>query len=202
MMTDDGGAQGWRHWLALLLSVVFSPFVCAPAFCWLYASALARSPEEFRRLALACVFFSIFVPAAYIGWNVWRGRISDLHVSNLTQRHKPFQAGLAGLGMLTVYLYATHSPAPLTRLSFAIFCQGWLFDFISRTWKISLHTGVLAACLVGCIHINSWNPLCLLLLLPLAWARAFRKRHLLSQALAGAGLGILGTALLLDLLGP
>jgi hypothetical protein len=71
----------------------------------------------------------------------------------------------------------------------AIFFSATVFAYISQTWKISVHTGGLSACLAGAITILHWSPWWLLLQGPLVWARAHRKRHHPWQGLGGAVLG-------------
>lgn len=176
-------------YLALWLSVLLSPFLCVPYFCVVFARATARSHTEFYHLALLCTVLSIGVPAAYIAWAVYTGRITDLHVRVREQRKGPFRAGMVGLGSLVLSLWLYGAPPRLTQLSGVLFAQVFPFEVISRSWKISLHTGVLAACLAGCIEIAGWSPWSLWVLVPLSWARRHRGRHEWSQAFGGAALG-------------
>ena len=187
--------------LALLLSVVFSPFICVPLFILVLVDATARSRSEFYFLSVLCIALSIGLPLAYIAVNVRRGKISDIHVSQLDQRQGPFRAGQVGLSLLALALWRCQAPCQLTHYVLSLLVQAALFQVISRRWKISLHTGVLGACLAGCVAIANWSTLCLLWLGPLCWARATRKRHLWSQAAAGGLLGYLVTFYLLRLLG-
>lgn len=175
--------------LALVLSVVLSPFLCVPYFCTVLARATARSDQEFYHLALLCTALSIGVPAVYIAWNVYRGHITDLHVRLREQRKGPFRAGMWGMGALFLSLLLYGAPVRLTQLAGVLWGQVFVFERISRGWKISLHTGVLAACLAGCIEIAQWSNSCLLLLLPLSWARKYRGRHGWGQTFGGAALG-------------
>lgn len=189
-MTSTATPPGsWSQRLALLLSVVLSPFLCVPAFCVIYAHATARSHAEFLYCSLICIALSIGVPLIYIAWNVYRGHITDLHVRRLDQRKGPFRAGIAGMGAQALTLYLIDAPRALTHLSWVMFAQSFLFAAISRRWKISMHTSVLAACLAGCIELADWPQSCLLILGPLAWARKVRGRHEVSQGLVGAAVG-------------
>jgi len=180
--------------LAWLLSVLLSPFIAVPYFCTLLAQSVARSSQEFYHLAALCTALSIGVPALYIAWYVWQGQITDLHVRQLSQRKGPFRAGKWSMGALFVSLWGYGAPIRLTHLAGILFAQVFVFEAISKHWKISMHTGVLAACLAAMIEIDQWNPACLLILLPLAWARQRRGRHLWSQAFGGAALGYALTA--------
>ncbi len=175
--------------VALILSVVLSPFLCVPYFCTVFARATARSDSEFYLLAGLCIVLSIGVPAAYIGLQVYRGKITDIHVRLREQRKGPFRAGMAGLGALVLALYLVDGPIRLTHLSGLLFAQSFLFEMISRNWKISMHTSVLAACLAGCIELAGWSTASLLSIIPLCWARHYRGRHTWGQAFGGAALG-------------
>jgi hypothetical protein len=175
--------------LALFLSAVLSPFLCVPYFCAVFARATARSDGEFYLLAGLCILFSIGVPAAYISWQVYKGNITDIHVRMREQRKGPFRAGMAGLGILVILLWMIGGPLRLTQLSGLLFAQSFLFEMISRSWKISMHTSVLAACLAGCIELAGWSNASLLTIVPLCWARHHRGRHTWGQAFGGAALG-------------
>jgi hypothetical protein len=196
LTTAEPPASSIKSFLALVLSFVFSPFICVPFFTLALVDAVARSRQEFYFLCLLLNALSVGVPLVYISWNVRRGKLKDLHVSDRAERQGPFRAGLVGLGLQAVALWSLGSPLPLLRFTLILIVQGLLFQVISRWWKISLHTGALGVCLAGCIDIAGWSPLCLLWLPPLAWARAYRKRHLWSQALLGGLLGYALTTLL------
>ena len=95
---------------------------------------------------------------------------------------------MAGLGSLVVVLWLVGGPIRLTQLSGLLFAQSFLFETISRSWKISMHTSVLAACLAGCIELAGWSTASLLTIVPLCWARHYRGRHTWGQAFGGAAL--------------
>lgn len=189
MVSTDAPPSSLSQRIALFLSVLFSPFVCVPVFCVVYSQATARTHHEFLVCSFLCVAYSIGVPLLYIAWHVYHGHITDMHVKELDQRKGPFRVGFVAMGLQALTLYWIGAPQKLINLSLVMFGQCALFMLISRRWKISMHTGVLAACLAGCIELAHWNPLCLLLLGPLAWARKVRGRHEVSQGLVGALVG-------------
>lgn len=183
--------------LAWLLSGLLSPFVLVPFFAAFLILELAADGWEFLRLYLLCVGCTAGVPAAYIGVNVYSGRITDMHVKLLEQRRGPFLAGLGGLALQAAGLWAVGAPFALSLYATVVFLNGALFARISQSWKISVHTGGLSGCLAGAITILGWSPLWLLLQVPLIWARAHRKRHHPAQGIGGALLGFLPTWLAL-----
>jgi hypothetical protein len=109
----------------------------------------------------------------------------------LEQRRGPFLAGLMGLALQAVGLRLIGAPYPLTVYATAVLFNATLFAYISQSWKISVHTGGLSACLAGALPILGWSPWWLTLQIPLIWARAHRKRHHPWQGLGGAVLGFL-----------
>ena len=189
----------WQARLAWLLSGLLSPFVLVPIFAGLFIFELTESRLEFLKLYALCVGCSAGVPALYIGWNVYSGRITDMHVKLLEQRRGPFASGLVGLGLQAIVLWSLGAPHALSVYATAVFFGGLAFAKISLTWKISVHTGGLGACLAGALALLGWSPWWLLWQLPLIWARAHRKRHHPWQGIGGAVLGFLPTWLALKL---
>ena len=122
-----------------------------------------------------------------------------MHVKLLEQRRGPFRVGVGGLGLLAVALWVVKAPFALCLYVSIIFVNGIGFAWISESWKISVHTGSLGACLAGALAILNWSPWWLLLQIPLVWARAHRKRHHPRQGLGGALLGFLPTWVVLIL---
>lgn len=183
----------WGARVAWLLSGLLSPFVLVPLFSAFFILEVTFDRWEFLRIYLLCVACSIGVPALYVGWNVYAGRITDIHVRLLEQRRGPFRAGLLGLACQSVGLWWLEAPAVLITYSLIIFLNGVAFAQISERWKISVHTGTLGAMLAGANVILGWSLWWLLLQIPLVWARAHRKRHHPWQGIGGAILGFVPT---------
>lgn len=190
-MQEFYGLNQWLSRLAWLLSGLLSPFVLTPLFAALFILELTENRWEFLKLYFLCVGCSAGVPAAYIGINVYSGRITDMHVQRLEQRRGPFLAGIAGLALQAVSLWMVGAPWPLCLYALTLCIGGMAFAGISLTWKISVHTGGLGACLAGAIALLGWSPWWLLLQVPLIWARSYRKRHHVLQGVSGAVLGFI-----------
>lgn len=188
-MKQISKGRQFQNMLAFFLSVVFSPFFCAPYFCYVFAQATARSHDEIIILTIITTWFSIGVPAVFIAWQVSQGKITDLHVSRREQRQGPFVAGMLAMALQTLCLWGMGGPERLVHLSAILWLQSGLFSMISSRWKVSMHTSVLAACLAACIELAGWSSNCLYILIPLSWARHHRGRHSWGQAWAGATLG-------------
>lgn len=190
-MREPDSLTLWQARTAWLLSGLLSPFVLVPLFAALVILEVTAGRDEFLRLYLFCVLCTAGIPALYIGYHVWSGRITDMHVQLLEQRRGPFLAGLTGLAFQAAGLWLMQAPYPLALYATAVFLNGAVFAAISERWKISVHTGGLSACLAGAIVILQWSPWWLLLQVPLVWARAQRQRHRPSQGVGGAVLGFL-----------
>lgn len=188
-MTHKMSLVLWQARLAWLLSGLLSPFVLVPLFSAFFILEVTQDRWEFLGIYLLCVACSAGVPAIYIGYNVYSGAITDMHVKLLEQRRGPFRAGLVGLLVQACSLWLIGAPPVLVVYAFAIFFGGFAFAQISERWKISVHTGTLGGLLAGALVILNWSPWWLLIQVPLIWARAHRKRHHPSQGLAGALLG-------------
>lgn len=192
-MSDRFPSALWGARLAWLLSGLLSPFVLVPLFSAMFIYELTEDKWEFLYLYLLCVTCSAGVPALYIGYQVYHGRITDMHVKLLEQRRGPFLAGIVGLFLQSLSLYLVGAPQALVMYAFAIFLGGAAFAQISLRWKISVHTGTLSVLLAGAMRILGWSAWWLLLQLPLIWARAHRKRHHPCQGIIGALLGFIPT---------
>ncbi len=188
-MIHDLQGRYWKAWLAWLLSGLLSPFVLVPGFAAVLLVELTSTRDQFLQLYLLCVACTTGVPALYIGYQVFYGRITDMHVRLLEQRRGPFRAGVCGLASMAVALELVGAPSPLQLFAWAVLLNGTLFALISERWKISVHTGTLGALLAAALVLLHWSPAWLLLQGPLVWARAYRKRHHIAQGLAGALLG-------------
>jgi membrane-associated phospholipid phosphatase len=193
MLTGDLASappmNSWQDKLAWWLSSIFSPFVCVPYFCCILVAATVPDPQRRLLLSVLSVFFAIGVPALYIAWQVYTGKITDMHVANKDQRDGPFRSGQISIACLLVVYWLLSAPVRLSHFALVMWIQSFLFERVTRYTKISLHTGVLAAFLSAAIEIADWPMHSLLWILPVAWARIHRGRHLPSQVAGGAVLG-------------
>lgn len=192
----------WKDKLALLISVILSPFVLAPIFLCILCAKFSTSNADFLKFLGITVFFSTVVPFlnAYIA--VKLKLITDIHVADLKQRKEPFIVGLISMAMGTGTLYLVKAPVEFVHLGIVMTFTGMIFFFISLYWKISMHlasmTGMITAL---AILVDVRYGLALFLLPALIWARIHRKRHSFYQGLAGILLAFTGIYFLFKLLG-
>ncbi len=186
-----------RRRLALLLSAVGSPFVVLPLFWIVLVAECTETSRAFWFWCIVSIGLTVAVPAIYVLIRVYLGELTDVHVRLREQREGPFRVALFAALALLATMWVFRAPQPLIPVTLNMILNGVLFASISRSWKISLHTGMLSSCLTSGVMLLGWPPSVHMLVPPLVWARAERGRHLPSQGMAGWLLGSLSTALIL-----
>jgi membrane-associated phospholipid phosphatase len=84
---------------------------------------------------------------------------------------------------------------------FGYFAGTLCLFFINLYWKISIHTmGIAGPTTVLIFVFGYWGALLGLLLPPVIWSRVYLKKHTAAQAITGAILGFVLTAVALSLL--
>lgn len=189
-----------RRRLAFFLSAVGSPFVVLPLFWLILVFNATEGPGAFWFWSAISIGLTVGVPAIYVLLRVRSGQLTDVHVRLREQRSGPFRVALIAALALLLVMWLGGAPDPMMPVTISMLGNGILFAWISRTWKISLHTGMLSSCLTCGVILLGWPPSVHMLVPPLVWARAERGRHLPSQGMAGWLLGSLSTALMLRLL--
>lgn len=188
--------------LAFLFSAALSPYIVLPVGS--VGIIYGRSPaSHFLLWAGISVFFSTFLPALYVVVQVWRGKITDVHVMEKGQRTWPFVVTILGGFVAAYILYLLHAPTSVWGLSILLSVNGLVISLITIVTKISVHVAVLSATVLGAVILHpGTNPWSLLWLIPaLIWARQARGRHSIWQGLGGCLMATLVTALTLSALG-
>lgn len=142
------------------------------------------------RWALLLAVTTVVLPSLYVGWMVWRGQISDIHVPNREERLKPYLVTVAAAALAWGICFFWPAPADFRMWSAATCLQAVLFMIITLRWKISLHSAAAAALTVlGVAAFNVYGLLIALSVPLVAWARVKLERHTFMQTVAGAALG-------------
>jgi len=148
----------------------------------LVVGVYAKTLQEAILWSLISMVFASALPFLFILILVRLGKLSGLHLALKEQRIGPmfFSLGSAGGGILL--LHAIGAPKVLLVLGISYLIMGAVFTAITLKWKISFHSGVLAACIAALAMTVSMKLLFLVVLLPpVAWARVYRKLHTLLQ---------------------
>lgn len=184
-----------------ILSNVISP----PVMFALIGLALGVYERPFwPGLAWGFVFglMVALVPLLVILYLMRIGRISELHMSNTSERHIPYLTSVI-TGMLTfVIITVFDGPVLLRCLSILSTITLGALGLINTKWLISIHATAAAATWLIATLIFGWvvGLIFLPFLVLISWVRLYLKRHTPAQVLAGIALGF-STVLLMRMLG-
>lgn len=200
--SETSEMKTWKDKLALLISVILSPFLLAPAFLYVLCAKFSSSTGEFLKYFVITVLFSTIVPLLNACIAVKLKLITDIHVADLKQRKEPFIVGLVSMVMGTTVLYLIKAPIEFIHLGIVMTGAGIIFFLISLYWKISMHLAVMTGMITTLAILADVRYGAALLLLPaLIWARIHRKRHSFYQGLAGILLAFTGIYIFFKMLG-
>ncbi|MCS6773784.1 MAG: hypothetical protein RMM31_03080 [Anaerolineae bacterium] len=161
--------------IVALIAVVVASGVAAKGWLW-----------GIGYLALA-----VFVPTAYVLFQLARGRVHDVQLSVREERLKPYLLTVVCMVVSFAALQYAQAPRTLRQLALANAVQFSLLLLITLRWKISAHgasMGGMAAMLHALFGVGA---LPFWVLVPLVgWSRVHLRRHDLLQVAAGAALGM------------
>jgi membrane-associated phospholipid phosphatase len=146
--------------------------------------------------AAVAALFSAGLPRLLVHWGVQQGWLTDPTLSQRRQRVIVLPAVMVCVAVGLGVLVAIHAPRSLVRSLAAILVGGAVILAITTVWKISLHTGGVAAVATAlALTVNPWCALALVVTVPVAWSRVALRSHTPAQTLAGALLTPLTTVL-------
>jgi membrane-associated phospholipid phosphatase len=183
---------------ARLISDLLSP----PVIWGLMAFPIAfHTTESQERAVIWALTYSVMVcilPALYIGFMVWRGHITDIHMRVREQRVRPFIVSLICTAIAWTMLRWMGAPSLLPLFTLFSLIQIAVMLLITLIWKISMHSMSIsgAVVLAGALY----GPGTALLLAPLIGvvgaARIKLQRHTPAEVIAGGLLGAVLTAVM------
>jgi membrane-associated phospholipid phosphatase len=184
--------------VALLVSTAGSPFLTPLYTACVVIWPLAEDQSQFLVWGGLIAVFFIGVGLAFVLVQVLRGKISDVHVSQQSQRHMPFTVAVSSSAVGALGLWWVGAPWTLVALGSSFAVQGLVFGLLTVYKKISMHVAVTASCLTALVLLFGWIAVPLIGFLPIqAWARVYRGRHTPGQVIAGAVLAPVLTILTL-----
>ncbi len=193
----------YESW-ARLVSDLLSPPVIWGVIAFAVAAYRTDNPNDAFIWGLLYTVIVCVFPAAYVGWMVKRGVISDVHMANRSERYRPFVVTC----ICTVFAWAMLSVlgAPEALPLYALFSlvQVVIMLAITLFWQISFHTMsisgavTIAGILYGASTFFTLSPLIGLV----ALARLNLHRHTRAQVVAGITLGGVMTYILYRLTQP
>lgn len=177
--------------IAAVVSGILSPFLVFIATILLMVRQYATTPREALLWSLISILFASVLPFLFIFTLVCLGKVEGMHIVIREQRGGPLLFLLASALIGTLIWYVIGAPKALVLLGVTYFVVGVVFTTITLFWKISFHSGVLAASVVALTRVVAVKLLVLMVLVPLlAWARMYRKRHTLLQNVVAVSLAI------------
>lgn len=181
--------------IAFIVSAIFSPFLVISLFSLFTIKYYSPSLSLFLVLSLVFVGFSVIMPFIYIILAVKFGLLTDIHVALKGQRGVPFKVAIVGSLIILVTYYFMHVPEQLSTMALALVVNGVVFIFLTKYWKVSMHAASFASAVtIAGILIGSNVFWFYLLLIPIFWARMYRKKHTLWQLILAAVISSLLTA--------
>lgn len=176
--------------LARLITEVLAPGVLVTALPLVAAARVSRSPQQFLLWGGTALLFCAVIPLGVIVHGVRRGRLTDRHVGDRTQRARPLLTGLASVAVGMALLAALGAPAELFAVIVVIFVVGAVCTLVNHWWKLSIHAAVAAATtavlvlLFGPALHAGW-----LFVAAVGWSRVVLRDHTWPQVVAGAVAG-------------
>ena len=181
-----------RSWESLLSNLLSPPILWAAIA--VPVSIRDAAPGQYPLLWAAVYgLFVCLLPALYIGINVLRGSISDLHLRERRQRHRPYLITILSASVAWVILSWLDATDVMRALALFSLANVVVMAAITVFWQISMHAMSVSSALMALALLFS-VPLALLCspLLPLVYAARYRLgRHSHRQLLGGAILGSL-----------
>jgi membrane-associated phospholipid phosphatase len=194
------GDSNKRKWASFISDMTIPPVIAVLMFSLINYSLLRGFPF----VAVTCIttLFAAIVPLSML--LLWETRTKakiDLDVPARTERGHPLLFACTSYLIGTAALVAAHAPLLTTVLMFGYFAGTLCLFFINLYWKISIHTmGIAGPTTVLIFVFGYWGVLLGLLLPPVIWSRVYLKKHTVAQAIMGAVLGFVLTAVALSLL--
>jgi hypothetical protein len=144
-------------------------------------------------------FFICLIPISYVGYQVWRGNISDIHMKERSQRMRPLMVSILSTAVVWWLLKRLDAPSAFPLLAILSLVQIAVIAIITMMWQISMHmmsiTGAVLA--VGIIFSVSVALMLVPAILLVAAARLNLQRHTPAQIIAGTILGSLVPVIIL-----
>lgn len=168
---------------AFFVSILSSPYLTIAAFGLWNISVYSPDFNDFLHRGALFLVFIIILPLLYVVFAMKAGAITDLHVTFRDQRGGPFIVALLGVMLLGELYHLQDTPRAIEVMTVAVAVSGVVFFVISKYWKISLHTSSLAGSIAATALLIDEKAWWLLLFVPVViWARVYRRRHNMLQA--------------------
>jgi putative transposase len=183
--------------IANLTSNILNPFLICLAVILMFSFSSTKTTSEAIKWALLSMGLSIVPIFLVIVYLVHTGGLDEILTNARKQRTKIYVA--SGVSAIAGYFTLSYLKAPhlLVAGFTAVISVAVIFMLINLWWKISVHTGCIAASSVVMVMIYGWAAAAIIPLVPLtAWSRIKLEHHSIAQAITGAVLASLIVAVI------
>ncbi|MFC1954759.1 hypothetical protein ACFLVZ_02945 [Chloroflexota bacterium] len=186
-----------RQRIANLTSNILNPFLISLVVILLFSFSSTHSTFEAFKWAFISMAVSILPIFLVVIYLVRSGKLDTILTNARQQRTRIYLTS----GFFTIMGYYTLSflgaPAVLVSGFAAVLSTALIFMLINLKWKISVHTGAMAASSIVLVMLYGWIAAVAVALVPLtAWSRIELEHHSLAQAIGGALLAALIAAVI------
>lgn len=176
--------------LARLLSSVFNPVILFLPIPYL---VVLRTTDNIE-VAIKWTFFSwifIFSIAAFIYYQVKRGRFSNFDVSDRKDRPLLFSFVAIVSFIYISTLLILNGPISMILITIGIILGLVILDIINKYVKASIHVASVTCILLSITILAGFQYVFVLILIPfVAWSRVRLKRHTPVETIIGAIFGV------------
>lgn len=190
--------------IAQVISDIFSP-IMLPAYMMaisMWMTPLVVIPEKIRFVAMGVIVaLTAILPTATIITLLKLGKVSDMSLSNRSERPLPYLVSVVCYIAAVIYLMTVKTPSWLFAFYIGATVTSVLAFLITLKWKISAHASAIGGFTAAIIWLAFHN---LILFGTVYWvcgsvlvcgligsSRLILERHTLAQVFAGYALGAL-----------
>jgi hypothetical protein len=153
------------------------------------------------RWLVPSLLFGSLLPVLYLGYQVHRRRLSDIHIRVRAQRPIPLLVGLSSVLVGLTLLVILGASRELLAVIGAMAAGLVVALLTSLIWKLSVHTGAVAGTVVVLALIFGPAAFVLALLAgAVAWARVEVGDHTPAQVIVGGAIGTIVAGIVFPLL--
>lgn len=202
MLEEDLKIKTFSDYLAFTISSILSPYLTAAIFIIIIVYSYSKSLAEFLPWVLTFFLFAIVIPGIYVLWLFETKQIKNIHISVRENRRKPFLLLAISSIIGATILWVLNAARPVVVIGVVYAANSLVMAVVTQFWKISVHTAMFSSiATITVILFGARFWWLYLLLIPLAWSRIHRKRHTIWQAIVGAVVAFILTALTFWLFG-
>jgi membrane-associated phospholipid phosphatase len=178
---------GTKYRLANLTSNILNPFLVGVALIVLFSFKATATTGEAVKWALLTASVGLLPLTVIIIYLLRQGKLDDFFISAREQRTRIYLMGTVSTVAGLILLSRLQAPQILLSGFIAAISVMVIFMLINLWWKISVHTGFIAASSAILVMLYGWAAAATIALIPLtAWSRVKLDRHSLAQAIGGA----------------